>query len=277
MMQILLLTTLLILPLTVLIGLAAFPARWNKVIFVVAALSVIMAWSVFRSSPDEMLPLSFFIKLFQIIALLLAFALGFAIRWAWRRPANGGFRPNDSTPRQPEKTVFPDAVFGFLLAFWTPVVLSYNGAFGRWDGAILFSLLAIILIALVAVSVVGYRAAKLTQFVTSMSCAVSIAAVAAYAVKTGLDVQSAARKTANGQPFCIQSGNAPVDNILGLSFLTLRAPRTDYSYLNYHGLLVVKQQESALYYNWSYWFQDFLPAKMIYTPDVICAPKPVTP
>jgi hypothetical protein len=273
MVNALLLITLVILPLTVLLGLAILPPSWNKVIFLVAGLAMVFAWSIFHSSDGDMFGLSVLIKLLQAVALTSAFALGFAIRGARRWWSTRSARQRGVRPPQPEPaSEWPGAVFGGLVALSLPVFLSYHGAFGRSDGTTLFSALAIVLIMLIAAAVAGYRLGNRALFVTSVACAVSITAIAAYALKTGSNVQTAARATADGKPFCIQSGNAPVSSVQDLTFLTLRAPQSPYSHSNYHGLLVVKDEDKNLFYNWSYWRGRFLPAHMTYKPDVLCTP-----
>ena len=78
---------------------------------------------------------------------------------------------------------------------------------------------------------------------------------------------------AQGKPYCIQSGNTLVTEIWDLTVLNLRARSGPNVYLNYHALLVVREDGTNQFYNWSYHRGQFQPAIMTYKPDLICTPQ----
>jgi hypothetical protein len=268
MLNTLLFLTLAFAPLIVLLGFALLPARWNKVFLLVAGIGVLLAWSVFPGNRDEWLPVSLLIKLIQIILMVLAIGVGASIRWLWSLWRRGAVGVGEPTLH----SEWPRAVFGGILGFFVPGFIAFHGVFGRADGTLTLSVVILIALFLIAISVALYRSGSRAQLLLPASCAASFSAVILFAFWTGSLVQAAAYTAAQGNPYCIQSGNRPVSQTQELTFLTLRAPKSSEVYLNYHGLLVVKEKEALRYYNWSYFRRSFLPAKMVYKPDALCVP-----
>jgi hypothetical protein len=275
MMQKLLFTLVFIMPASILLGFAILNARWNRVLFLFAGMTLLTTWLVFQDGRESRLPVMPLVAAFQFGLMATAIAVGVVIRTA-RRVLSRNRGSFDAAPSSADAIRWPDIIFGSALASFIPALFAHQGAFARVDGAVLFIGLGTIIGIAVFASATLLRSKSYAFAATAASCALSLAALATYALNTGANVQYAAKKLAQGKPYCIQSGNTVVVDIWDLTILNLRAKGTSNMYLNYHALLVTGENGMNQFHNWSYHRRQFQPAEMRYKPDRICTPQ-ITP
>ncbi|PWK67518.1 hypothetical protein [Aminobacter sp. AP02] len=165
-----------------------------------------------------------------------------------------------------------------------PVLLFGLGIFNRWRGDVVFVLLTACAVASLQQAIWRRRGASkpLAEDPYSVSCVVvALAATASIALAgfTASVVLEEAQRSANGRPYCIQSGPQTAENALDLSLLTFREPRNrgrnGPRFLKNHGLLVVDTGVGRDILNWSYRNQAFLPESLAEHPNLTTRPQVV--
>lgn len=257
-------------PIGILAGFAILPWRWSKVLLLFAGMSLVTTWSLFQEGRETRLPLMPIVFALQFGLMMGGIFFGAVIKMArvvWWGKADIPLGLQTPTIQ------WPNIIFGSALAFFLPILFGYHGAFARADGKHLFIGLGTTVIVLIVASVQSVRSKSYTFAATAASCALSLTVLSSYALSTGDNMQHAAKIFAQGKPYCIQSGNTAVTDIWDLTVLNLRAPRKSNMYLNYHALLVFRENGVNQFYNWSYHRSEFGPADMFYKPDLICTPQ----
>jgi hypothetical protein len=173
----------------------------------------------------------------------------------------------------PAVSHWPDITLGIILAFFVPCFAAYQGTFARVDGQALLVCFGIIIAISVIASAVLFKHKAHIFAATLASSAICLTALATHGLITGVELRNAAKAFAQGKPYCIQSANRKVSQIVDLMVLNLRATTAGGgTYLNYHALLVVREGGTNQFYNWSYRRNRFEHAEMTYAPDVVCSP-----
>lgn len=256
-------------PLGILAGFVCLGPRWNKALLLLAALTVLTTGALLEDDRNSWLPIVPLVMGLQLFLMVGAICLGLALRmafniWLTRRGRKGVLSTSGNR--------WPDIVFGCTMAAYLPWFMAYAGAFARVDGRVLFISFGIIIVVALAAFVVLFRRDSHAHTTIAAAWAISLSALTFYALVTGAKLQTTAETFAQDRAYCIQSGNAAVTEIWDLTVLNLRAVRR----LNYHALMVIRENDANQFYNWSYQRGQFMPGKMTYQPDVICSPK-ITP
>lgn len=231
--------------------------RWTKVFWL---FSLLLAFINFRIWTTAEFDDRFGLGVLLAMSFSLASILFFAISSFVRTPA-----VYVSPPLEPSLAVSrgrlsaSDVAFGLLAGAIFPIVfLFWFGALARASGLWIFVVLALIALCAAGLALVHGRLQTGYALAFWAVLSATLAGSLIYAYKGARDIAGIAAATAAGNPYCVQSGDKPVETVFDLSILTLRQnPHRSGGYLGYHAVLVIDRAGERTILNWSYRAHEF--------------------
>lgn len=167
------------------------------------------------------------------------------------------------------------------------ILLFGYGIFSRWDGGVVFLLLATVTLASAQQAAFpsrkawGPRPPALCRLI-GITLALVVGGSISFAYFTATVVADQAARVSQGRPYCLQSGDRAAEGLLDLSLLTFREPYHSGNgplFLRNHGLLVIDGADGQEILSWSYRNLTFLPSPPASRPSpaerptIVCVPK----